>query len=79
VESIEQEEEAVSIKSVVPVADMFGFANDVRSASQGRAIWYQEYHGYEPLPTSLQNKIVKEIRVRKGDPPDPPDPSFFLD
>jgi len=79
VESIEQEEEAVSIKSKVPVAEMFGFANDIRSASQGRAIWYHEYAGYEPLPKELQNKIVKEIRTRKGDPPDPPDPRIFLD
>ncbi|MFH1471039.1 MAG: elongation factor EF-2, partial [Candidatus Micrarchaeota archaeon] len=39
VETIEQEEEAVSINSKVPVAEMFGFANDIRSASQGRAIW----------------------------------------
>ena len=79
VETIEQEEEAVSINSKVPVAEMFGFANDIRSASQGRAIWYQEYAGYEPLPKELQNRIVKDIRVRKGENPDPPDPRIFME
>ncbi len=79
VESIEQEGEIVSVKSKVPVADMFGFANDIRSATQGRATWYHEYFGYESIPKDLQNKIVREIRTRKGDPPDPPDPKIFLD
>jgi elongation factor 2 len=79
VDSIEQEEESVSIRSKIPVAEMFGFANDIRSASQGRAIWYQEYAGYEPLPKELQKKIVYDIRTRKGEPPDPPDPRIFMD
>ncbi|MFH1448655.1 MAG: elongation factor EF-2, partial [Candidatus Micrarchaeota archaeon] len=79
VNNIEQDGEIVTIRAKVPVADMFGFANDIRSATQGRAIWYHEYHGYEPLPKELQKKIVREIRTRKGEPPDPPDPRIFMD
>ena len=76
---IQQEGEAATLTAKVAVAEMFGFANDLRSATQGRAIWYQEYAGYEPLPRDLLLKTVKSIRERKGDKPDPPTPNDFLD
>ena len=63
----------------LPVAEMFGFGNDLRSATQGRGIPYQEYAGYEPLPRDLLVKIVKQIRERKGDKPEPPTAQDFLD
>jgi len=74
-----QEGEAVTIEAKVPVAEMFGFASEIRSASQGRAVWYTEYAGYEKLPTELQNRVVTQIRKRKGEPENPPTPSDFLD
>jgi len=58
---------------------MFGFANDLRGATQGRAIWYQEYAGYHIMPKELVNKIVRQIRERKGEPPEPPSISFFME
>jgi elongation factor 2 len=76
---IQQEGESATLLAKVAVAEMFGFANDLRSATQGRAIWYQEYAGYEPLPRDLLLKTVKSIRERKGDKPDPPTPNDFLD
>jgi len=76
---IEQEEELVNINSKVPVAEMFGFANTLRGATQGRAVWYYEYFGYEKLPSDLQDKIVRQIRSRKGEQEQPPDPGFFMD
>ena len=76
---IQQEGESATLLAKVAVAEMFGFANDLRSATQGRAIWYQEYAGYEPLPRDLLLKTVKSIRERKGDKPDPPTPADFLD
>ncbi len=76
---IQQEGEASTLLAKVAVAEMFGFANDLRSATQGRAIWYQEYAGYEPLPRELLLKTVKSIRERKGDKPDPPTPNDFID
>ncbi|MEW5955525.1 MAG: elongation factor EF-2 [Candidatus Micrarchaeota archaeon] len=74
-----QEGEAVTIESLVPVAEMFGFASEIRSASQGRAVWYTEYAGYEKLPAELQARVVTQIRKRKGEPERPPTPSDFLD
>jgi elongation factor 2 len=76
---IQQEGESATLVAKVAVAEMFGFANDLRSATQGRAIWYQEYAGYEPLPRELLAKTVKAIRERKGEKPDPPTPADFLD
>ncbi|MFA6328385.1 MAG: elongation factor EF-2 [Candidatus Micrarchaeia archaeon] len=76
---MEQEGEQSTIIVKLPVAEMFGFGNDLRSATQGRGIPYQEYAGYEPLPKEMLLKIVKQIRTRKGDKPDPPTPMDFLD
>ena len=76
---MQQEGENASITTVLPVAEMFGFSNDLRGVTQGRAIWYQEYAGYELVPRELLLKIVKQTRERKGDKPDPPTPQFFLD
>ncbi|MFA5106323.1 MAG: elongation factor EF-2 [Candidatus Micrarchaeia archaeon] len=76
---MQQEGEVTNIIAKVPVAELFGFGNDLRSATQGRAIPYQEYAGYEPLPKDLLMKVVRQIRERKGDKPDPPTPAEFLE
>ena len=74
-----QEGDLVSINAKVPVATMFGFANEIRGASQGRAAWYYEYAGYEPIPQSLQASTIASIRKRKGEPEVPPTAKDFLD
>ncbi|NUN11808.1 elongation factor EF-2 [Candidatus Micrarchaeota archaeon] len=76
---IQQEGEAVSITAKVPVSSMFGFASEIRGASQGRAAWYYEYSGYERLPTNLQSEMIASIRKRKGLPEAVPTPRDFLD
>ncbi len=79
VATINQEREQVSIIAKMPVAETLkGFSNDLRGLTQGRAIWYTEFAGYEKLPTELQNRIVREIRERKGQNPEPPTPAQFL-
>lgn len=77
--SVTQENEQVSIVAKMPVAETLkGFSNDLRGLTQGRAIWYTEFAGYEKLPTELQNKVVREIRQRKGQNLEPPTPDQFL-
>lgn len=61
-----QEEELLSLTSKVPVSETFGFAAEIRSATQGRAMWSTEYLGYETLPRDLQEITIKRIRERKG-------------
>ena len=50
---MQQEGENAVVSPLLPVAEMFGFANDLRGVTQGRAIWYQEYAGYHPMPKEL--------------------------
>ena len=80
VQNIQQEREVMSIVAKMPVSEVIkGFSNGIRSTTQGRAIWYYEFAGYEKLPTDLQNKIVREIRTRKGQPPEPPSAAQFME
>ncbi len=76
---MEQEGENATINTILPVSEMFGFSNNLRGVTQGRAIWYQEYAGYHLMPRELVAKNVKQIRERKGDKPEPPTPQDFLD
>ena len=55
-----------SVVGKMPVAESFGFSNDIRAATQGRAIWNTENAGYVHLPPSLFDKVTSEIRERKG-------------
>ena len=77
---IQQENEQVTITAKMPVSEVIkGFSNEIRGITSGKAIWYPEYFGYEKLPKDLQASVVRDIRVRKGQPPEPPAPSQFLD
>ncbi|MGI6472143.1 MAG: elongation factor EF-2 [Candidatus Methanomethylophilaceae archaeon] len=66
-----------SVSAIAPVADMFGFASDIRSATQGRALWSTENAGFQRAPNELQKKIVEEVRVRKGLNPEPYDDKYY--
>ena len=80
VQEVQQQGEAVTIIAKMPVAEVIkGFSNEMRGATAGRAIWYFEYAGYEKMPKELQDKIVREIRKRKGQKEEPPKPQEFLD
>jgi len=76
---IGQEGELSTVKAKLPVSETFGMSNDLRSASQGRAIWYHEYAGYELVPTSMQTELVTKVRERKGEPKEPPTAKDFMD
>ncbi|WP_067147402.1 elongation factor EF-2 [Methanobrevibacter olleyae] len=76
--NMEQDGDMVDIESKVPVAEMFGFAGDIRSAAAGRCLWSTEMVGFERLPRELQGQIVKEIRQRKGLSPEPYGPDHYL-
>lgn len=74
-----QHNDMVTIESKVPVAEMFGFAGDIRSAAEGRCLWSTENAGFEKLPHELQGKIIREIRERKGLSPEPYGPEHYLE
>ena len=72
------EGDMVNVEAKVPVAEMFGFAGEIRSATQGRCLWSTENSGFERLPRELQGQIIKEIRQRKGLSPEPFGPDHYL-
>jgi elongation factor 2 len=73
------ERDMVNIEAKAPVAEMFGFASAIRSATGGRVLWSTENIGFEPLPRELQDKITRQIRERKGLKPEPYPPEYYLD
>ena len=51
---------AQQVDALVPLANMFGYATDLRSATQGRGQYTMEPHSYCELPKNLRDKIVSE-------------------
>lgn len=49
------------IQAQVPLAEMFGYATQVRSLSQGRATYTMEFSHYEPVPTNIANEIIAKV------------------
>ena len=57
---------AQQIDALVPLANMFGYATDLRSSTQGRGQYSMEPHSYVEIPKSIAEKIIAE-RGRKDD------------
>jgi elongation factor G len=53
------------ITANVPLAEMFGYATDMRSATQGRATYTMEFSHYEQAPKSVQEEIVAKAQGKK--------------
>ncbi len=66
-----------TIVAKLPVAEMFGFASDIRSATAGKVLWASESLGFEILPKELQGQVVSEVRQRRGLKPEPYDASYY--
>ena len=49
---------ATTIKAIVPLSEMFGYATDVRSMTQGRATFSMQFERYEDVPGSIASEIV---------------------
>ena len=78
INNMSQEGDMTIIESKAPVAELFGFAGDIRSATEGRAMWSTEFAGFETLPASLLKEIVLQIRQRKGLKSEVPKASDFV-
>jgi elongation factor G len=50
------------VSAMVPLANMFGYATDLRSATQGRANYTMTFDHYEPVPKSVSEEIVAKVK-----------------
>ena len=49
------------ISAMVPLANMFGYVNTLRSMSQGRAQFSMEFHHYEQVPSNVSDEIKAKM------------------
>jgi len=75
---MQSEGDTITVVGKAPVAELFGFAGDIRSATEGRAMWSTEFAGFEIVPTSMVKEVVTAIRKRKGLKEQIPTPSDYL-
>ncbi len=50
------------VSSMVPLANMFGYSTDLRSATQGRATYTMTFDHYEPVPKSVSDEIIAKVK-----------------
>jgi elongation factor G len=65
VDGMEQRGNAQVISAHVPLSEMFGYATDLRSTTQGRATYTMQFEGYEEVPGSIAERLVEH---RTGEP-----------
>jgi elongation factor G len=65
VEGQERRGNALAVSARVPLSEMFGYATDLRSNTQGRANYTMQFEGYEEVPPNIAEKIIEQ---RTGEP-----------
>jgi elongation factor G len=65
VEGQEPRGNAVVVRASVPLAEMFGYATDLRSSTQGRATYTMQFDRYDEVPSGIEEEIVEH---RTGEP-----------
>ena len=58
IEGMEPRSGVQVVRGYVPLAEMFGYATDLRSNTQGRAVYSMQFDHYEPVPSSIAEKIL---------------------
>jgi len=77
--SVEQRGNLMHVAGDLPTAETFDLSEALRSATAGRAFWGLEFERWSPVPASLMQQVIGEIRKRKGVPPEVPRPEEFLE
>jgi elongation factor G len=65
VQGQEQRGNALAVQAFVPLGEMFGYATDLRSSTQGRASYTMQFERYEEVPKNIEDEIVEH---RSGEP-----------
>ena len=62
VESMDQRGSDRIVKAQVPLAEMFGYATELRSRTQGRATYTMQFNSYREIPQSIADDVVATVR-----------------
>ena len=52
------------VRAIVPLAEMFGYATDIRSKTQGRGTFSMEFSKYEQVPANVEKEIIEKSGVQ---------------
>ena len=61
IESMGQRKDAHVLNAVVPLARMFGYVTDLRSITQGRAVFHMEFSSFKKVPESVKESIIEKV------------------
>ena len=61
IEGMEQRNQAQVVRAFVPLSNMFGYVTDLRSITQGRAVYHMEFAKYQQVPASIETEILEKI------------------
>jgi len=62
IQSMEDASGAKIVRAVVPLSEMFGYVGDLRSKTQGRAVYTMQFDSYAEVPRNVAEEIVKKAR-----------------
>jgi elongation factor G len=62
IQSMEKRGRAQVIRAMVPLAEMFGYATDLRSKTQGRGTYTMQFSHYDEVPKNLTEQIIAKIK-----------------
>nr|WP_281256900.1 elongation factor G [Kineococcus xinjiangensis] len=62
IQSMEDASGAKVVRALVPLSEMFGYVGDLRSKTQGRAVYSMQFHSYDEVPRNVAEEIVKKVR-----------------
>jgi elongation factor G len=66
IEGMEPRGNAHVIRAKVPLSEMFGYATDLRSSTQGRAAYSMQFRAYETVPKAIADEIVSKVTGTKA-------------
>ena len=61
IEGMEQRKEAQVVNAFVPLSSMFGYVTDLRSLTQGRAVFHMDFANYKQVPASVESEILEKV------------------
>ena len=61
IEGMDQRNQAQVVTAYVPLSSMFGYVTDLRSITQGRAVFHMEFAKYQKVSSSIETEILEKV------------------